>query len=86
MDAAVVADPDTALWEKGLAGISLGINWLTGGIAPNFGAIVRLRHFTNSKGLKGIQQNGVIKASDQNKVFAVRAKGKAPAPRDIVSV
>jgi len=45
--------------------------------------IVRLRHFTNSKGLKGIQQNGVIKASDQNKVFAVRAKGKAPAPRDV---
>lgn len=46
---------------------------------------VRMRHYTNSKGAKGIQESGVIKASDQNKVFMTRAKGKLLSPRDAES-
>ena len=37
---------------------------------------IRLRHYTNNKGISGIKNDGVIKASDQNKVFNTRAKGK----------
>lgn len=44
---------------------------------------VRVRHFTNSKGVKGIETDGVIKASDQNKVFTVKAQGKPGSPRDV---
>lgn len=44
---------------------------------------IRLRHFTNKSGLKGIETDGIIKASDQNKVFNVRAKGKPGSPRDV---
>jgi hypothetical protein len=40
MDAAVVADPDAALWEKGLAILSLGANALTSGALPNVGAVL----------------------------------------------
>jgi RHS repeat-associated protein len=43
----------------------------------------RVRHFTNSKGVRGIESDGVIKASDQNSVFAVKARGKADSPRDV---
>lgn len=43
---------------------------------------VRMRHYTNSRGKKGIIESGVIKASDQNKVFMVPAKGKLMSPRD----
>ncbi|EMO5887652.1 TPA: hypothetical protein OUK37_001760 [Proteus mirabilis] len=38
--------------------------------------VVRLRHYTSNQGFKGIQESGVIKASDQNAVFATKAKGK----------
>jgi hypothetical protein len=44
---------------------------------------VRVRHFTNSKGAKGIESEGVITASDQNKVFTVKAQGKPGSPRDV---
>ena len=51
--------------------------------ASERGDTVRLRHFTNSKGLKGIQEESVIRARDQNKVFSVRAQGKPGSPRDV---
>jgi hypothetical protein len=47
------------------------------------GGPVRVRHFSNSKGVKGIESEGVITASDQNKVFTVRAQGKPGSPRDV---
>jgi RHS repeat-associated protein len=43
----------------------------------------RVRHFTNAKGAKGIEVDQTIKASDQNNVFTVRAKGKPGSPRDV---
>ncbi|QZL07102.1 RHS domain-containing protein [Streptomyces sp. BHT-5-2] len=43
---------------------------------------VRMRHYTNSRGKQGILDSGVIRASDQNKVFMVPAKGKLMSPRD----
>jgi hypothetical protein len=43
----------------------------------------RVRHFTNSKGAQGIKDSNTIKASDQNSVFAVKAKGKPGSPRDV---
>jgi RHS repeat-associated protein len=46
-------------------------------------ATVRVRHFTNSKGVKGIENKGIITASDQNKVFTVKAQGKPGSPRDV---
>jgi RHS repeat-associated protein len=42
----------------------------------------RLRHFTNSRGISGIEQDNTIKASDQNKVFTEKAAGKPAGPRD----
>lgn len=45
-------------------------------------ATVRMRHYTNSRGAAGIAESGVIKASDQNKVFMVPARGKPLSPRD----
>ncbi|MER8060194.1 MULTISPECIES: HYD1 signature containing ADP-ribosyltransferase family protein [unclassified Streptomyces] len=44
-----------------------------------------MRHYTNSRGKNGILESGVIKASDQNKVFMVPAKGKLMSPRDAES-
>jgi hypothetical protein len=41
-----------------------------------------MRHYTNSAGAQGIMRDGVIKASDQNKVFLLRAKGRLLSPRD----
>ncbi|MEU6220932.1 polymorphic toxin-type HINT domain-containing protein [Streptomyces sp. NPDC047022] len=46
---------------------------------------IRMRHYTNSKGASGISESGVIKASDQNKVFLMPAKGKPMSPRDAES-
>lgn len=62
------------------------------GLAPGLGIasvvgrvrkMVRLRHFTNSRGLKGIQQSGVIRPGDKGRVFAVPARGKPGSPRDV---
>ncbi|MFH9697442.1 HYD1 signature containing ADP-ribosyltransferase family protein [Streptomyces globisporus] len=44
--------------------------------------MIRMRHYTNSRGKAGIIQSKVIRASDQNKVFLVPAKGKPMSPRD----
>ncbi|WP_417683390.1 HYD1 signature containing ADP-ribosyltransferase family protein [Pseudidiomarina aquimaris] len=43
----------------------------------------RVRHFTNNKGIAGIRQSGMIRASDQNSVFTVKAKGKVGSARDL---
>jgi len=43
----------------------------------------RVRHFTNSKGAKGIKEDSTIKACDQNCVFTVKAKSKPGSPRDV---
>ena len=44
--------------------------------------IIRLRHYTSNKGLQGIKESMVIKAGDQNAVFATRAKGKPLSKTD----
>jgi RHS repeat-associated protein len=49
----------------------------SGGTGNKNEEYIRLRHFTSPKGAKGIQESGVIKAMDQNKVFNVKAKSKA---------
>ncbi|MDI6103023.1 polymorphic toxin-type HINT domain-containing protein [Actinoplanes sp. NEAU-A12] len=55
----------------------------TGGSGTGSGEeMIRMRHYTNSKGAAGIQGSGVMKASDQNKVFMLQAKGKPHSPRD----
>ena len=41
MDADVLTDPDSALWEKGLAAGSLGLNVLTEGFLPNAGGLLK---------------------------------------------
>ena len=41
MDVALIMDPASRWWERGLAGISLGANSLTAGLLPNFGGLVR---------------------------------------------
>ncbi|SDT78946.1 intein C-terminal splicing region/RHS repeat-associated core domain-containing protein [Actinoplanes derwentensis] len=46
---------------------------------------IRMRHYTNSKGAAGIVSSKMIKASDQNKVFMVPAKGKPMSPSDAES-
>ena len=38
--------------------------------------VIRLRHYTSNQGFTGIKNSMVIKAGDQNAVFATRAKGK----------
>ena len=40
MDIAIISDPESEWWEIGFSGFSLGINWLTGGAAPNVGVIL----------------------------------------------
>jgi RHS repeat-associated protein len=44
--------------------------------------LTRIRHYTNRKGLNGIQQSGVIKAYDKGSVFGEYAKNRPLAPRD----
>jgi hypothetical protein len=51
-------------------------------VAPVPKETVRIRHYTGSKGLKGIKDSGAIKASSENKVFAELARGKPLSPRD----
>ncbi|MFF7637302.1 RHS repeat-associated core domain-containing protein [Kitasatospora sp. NPDC008050] len=43
---------------------------------------IRMRHYTNSAGKRGIMASGEVRASDQNKVFMVPAKGKPWSPTD----
>ena len=41
----------------------------------------RVRHYTNSKGLKGIEDSGVIYAQDHNRVYMEPANKKALSPK-----
>jgi RHS repeat-associated protein len=43
---------------------------------------VRVRHYTNKKGLEGIKESGVIKARDNNLVYVEPAKKKPMSVRD----
>ncbi|OHV46686.1 RHS repeat-associated core domain-containing protein, partial [Pseudofrankia sp. BMG5.36] len=43
---------------------------------------VRMRHYTNALGKEGIVSTGLLRASDQNKVFMVPARGGLMSPRD----
>jgi RHS repeat-associated protein len=38
---------------------------------------IRIRHYTNNKGLEGIAESGIIRTSDQDRVFAESARRKA---------
>ena len=42
----------------------------------------RIRHYTNRRGSRGIEEDGVIRAGDQNRVFAEPARGRPLSPRD----
>ena len=42
----------------------------------NLKDIIRVRHYTNSKGLNGIRQSGIIYARDNNRVYLEPAKRK----------
>jgi len=57
----------------------LGIASVVGGV----GKMVRVRHFTNMSGFRGIQQSGVIRTGDKGRVFAVPARGKPGSPREV---
>nr|WP_308936333.1 HYD1 signature containing ADP-ribosyltransferase family protein [Pseudomonas proteolytica] len=54
----------------------------TGWIDPLGLDTVRLRHYTSNQGIKGIQNDGIIRAYDQNKVFTEKAKGKPLSAAD----
>jgi RHS repeat-associated protein len=43
---------------------------------------LRVRHYTNRKGLKGIEQSGVIKANDNNRVYLEPARKKPLSQAD----
>ena len=70
MDIAVFFDPESEWWEIGLSGFSLGINWLTGGFAPNVGGVLHAR-----KGLLTKARRARDRLVDQTQPL----KGKAPA-------
>ena len=40
--------------------------------------MIRIRHYASNSGIKGIECAGVIKASDQNKIFCEPGERKAP--------
>ncbi|WP_431701024.1 RHS repeat-associated core domain-containing protein [Pseudomonas sp. BR20] len=47
------------------------------------GEMVRVRHYTNRKGLNGIEQDGEILALDNNRVYVERAKSKVLSAADV---
>ncbi|WP_259640950.1 HYD1 signature containing ADP-ribosyltransferase family protein, partial [Pseudomonas marginalis] len=47
------------------------------------GEIVRVRHYTNRKGLNGIEQDGEILALDNNRVYVERARSKILSAADV---
>ncbi len=54
----------------------------SGVLVHNSGETYRMRHYTNRVGSRGIEKDGVIRASDQNKVFMEPAKGKPLSAAD----
>ena len=67
------------LSSREVAITGLGIASVVGGV----GKMVRVRHFTNSSGFRGIQQSGVIRTGDKGRVFAVPARGNPGSPREV---
>jgi len=67
-------------------GLSGGINLYqyapnpVGWIDPWGWSCTRIRHYTSLQGLKGIQDSGVIKARDNNRVYGELAKNKPMSP------
>jgi RHS repeat-associated protein len=53
-----------------------------GWIDPWGWSCVRVRHYTNRKGLEGIKESGVIKARDNNRVYLEPATKKPVSPKD----
>ena len=51
--------------------------------ARDAGGTVRIRHYSNSKGMTGIQEGGVIKSGDKGSVFAEPVNRTPGAPRDV---
>lgn len=43
---------------------------------------VRLRHYTNNKGLKGIKNDMKIIPNDKNRIYSIKAKGKPLSSAD----
>jgi hypothetical protein len=64
------------------AGATVAIGTLGGVASKGAGQTTRIRHYTSNSGLGGIQGSGVIKASDQKKVFAESARGAPFSARD----
>ncbi|WP_339495313.1 RHS repeat-associated core domain-containing protein, partial [Pseudomonas sp. EA_35y_Pfl1_P108] len=54
----------------------------TGWVDPLGLDTVRLRHYTSNQGIKGIQNDGIIRAYDQNKIFTEKAKGNPLSAAD----
>jgi hypothetical protein len=52
------------------------------GYAARGGRTVRLRHYTNTKGIEGIEGSGTLRARDQGRVFFDTTSGKPLSPRD----
>lgn len=74
-----LAEGAYASYESGSL-LPLGLALLGGKLAAM--ETVRIRHYTSNKGVAGIEESGVLKASDQNTVFAELARGKPLAARD----
>jgi len=84
-------DPDVGRFTTpdpiGLAG---GINLYryapnaVGWVDPWGWSCVRVRHYTNRKGLEGIKESGVIKARDNNRVYLEPAASKPLSPKRAV--
>ena len=54
-----------------------------GWVDPWGWSCVRVRHYTNKKGLAGIKESGVIKARDKNRVYVEPAKSKPRNAREV---
>lgn len=69
----IYCDP-SGFWKK--TSINLANCNKEGGEKDSNSDKTRARHYTNSKGLKGIQESGVIYAQDNNRVNIELAKNK----------
>jgi RHS repeat-associated protein len=70
----VLGNNAAGMLEIGAAAVAMGMSG--GAKQSEGGGSIRIRHYTSNKGLKGIKEDEIIKASDQNTVFAERARGK----------
>jgi len=72
------AHKGTPFVTEGSEGLAFGHGSVGAAEAPK----ARLRHYTNAKGLEGIQESGVILAKDQGKVFFESARKRPLSPHD----